>query len=91
LKFNIFGDAGNIFISDVCEPKPNQLKQLVRICGGKCVNNSTAAKVLVGFSLLADNYIHERWILDCITQGSLLDQSNYIVANNEVMIDKTII
>jgi len=84
LKFHIFDDAGSIYISDTCEPSPKHLKQLVRACGGRCTSSRTTAKVVVGYTDQMHSNINEKWILDCITQGLLLNKDKYILVNNTI-------
>lgn len=84
LKFHIFTDAGSIYISDACEPSSKHLKQLVRACGGRCTSSETMAKVVVGYTCRMRNNINEKWILDCITQGTLLNKNQYILVNNTI-------
>uniref|UniRef100_A0A2S2PWA9 Microcephalin n=1 Tax=Sipha flava TaxID=143950 RepID=A0A2S2PWA9_9HEMI len=77
-KLHIFDEAGSIYLSNVCDPSANHLKRLVRACGGKCTTNVNKANIVVGYTPLAINtMIHEMWILDCITQGTLLDENPY--------------
>lgn len=82
LTFHIFDDAGNIYISQKCEPSAKSLKQLVRACGGKCTNNEIMANIVVGHTSRTNNNISEKWILDCITEGSLLNKDEYVLIND---------
>jgi len=87
MTFHIFDNAGKIYISHDCDPPAKLLRRLVRACGGHCTNNETKANVVVGYTpqLMNDN-IHEKWILDCITQGILLNKNQYIIVNtNDIM------
>lgn len=85
LTFHIFDDAGSIYISDNCEPPARQLKQLVRACGGQYTSNVTTANVVVGYTPQRIDNIHEKWILDCITQGALLNKNEYALVNNNII------
>ncbi|CAI6354085.1 unnamed protein product [Macrosiphum euphorbiae] len=80
LKFNIFDDAG-IYISDSCESPAKLLRRLVQACGGHCTSTESIANVVVGYTLQMNNNIHEKWILDCITQGILLNKCQYNLVN----------
>lgn len=80
-KFNLFNKAGKIYISDTCEPSAKILKRLVHACGGHCTNNKHTATVVVGNTPEMNNNVHEKWILDCITQGILLSHYQYKIVN----------
>jgi len=82
LKFNIFNNAGKIYISDSCESPAKLLRRLVHACGGHCASTESVAKVVVGYTLQMNNNIHEKWILDCITQGTLLNKCQYNLVNS---------
>ncbi|XP_001951002.2 uncharacterized protein LOC100169079 isoform X2 [Acyrthosiphon pisum] len=82
LKFNIFDDVGRIYISDSCESPAKLLRRLVHACGGLCTNTESNANVVVGYTLQMKNNIHEKWILDCITQGILLNKCQYNLVNS---------
>uniref|UniRef100_A0A2H8TMI7 Microcephalin n=1 Tax=Melanaphis sacchari TaxID=742174 RepID=A0A2H8TMI7_9HEMI len=88
LTFHIFDNAGRIYISDTCDPPSKVLRRLVRACGGHCTSTVTKADVVVGFTPQINNNIHEKWILDCITQGILLNKNQYtmIVNTSDIMI-----
>lgn len=77
LTFHIFDSAGSIFLSDTCEPSARNLKRLIHACGGICTSIEATANIVVGYTPLLKDNIHEKWILDCITQGILLDKSQY--------------
>lgn len=79
LTFHIFDNAGKIYISNTCEPSAKNLKRLVRVCGGHCTNNEIVAEIVVGRTLQMNNNIHEKWIFDCITQGTLLNTNQYLI------------
>ncbi|VVC30412.1 BRCT domain [Cinara cedri] len=85
LTFHIFDDAGSIYISNTCEPSARQLKRLVRACGGQCTNNETTANIVVGYTFLGIGNIHEKWILDCITQGVLLNKNKYALVDSNII------
>lgn len=78
LTFHIFDEVGYIYVSNRCEPSAKQLKRLVRACGGKCTNIETRANVVVGKTPQMNNNVNEKWILDCITQGLLLNKDQYL-------------
>ncbi|XP_060856102.1 uncharacterized protein LOC132933848 isoform X2 [Metopolophium dirhodum] len=82
LKFNIFDNAGRIYISDSCESPAKLLRRLVHACGGHCTSTESIANVVVGYTLQMNNNIHEKWILDCITQGKLLNKCQYNLVNS---------
>lgn len=84
LKFHIFDNVGRIYISDTCKPSAKQLKQLILACGGKCTNIENRASVVIGYTKQIIYNIHEKWILDCITEGKLLPKSQYRLANNNI-------
>lgn len=81
-RFNIFYDVGFIYLAETCKPSAKTLKQLIRICGGICVSIETLANVVIGSTPNMNNNISEKWILDCITQGSLLNKCHYKLVNN---------
>lgn len=81
LTFHIFDDVGVIYISNLCKPSARNLKRLVRACGGQCTNDETLANVVVGYTNRIDNNIHEKWILDSISQGKLLNKYQYRIEN----------
>ncbi|KAL4143649.1 hypothetical protein QTP88_005960 [Uroleucon formosanum] len=81
MTFNIFDNVGKIYISNTSEPHAKLLKRLVRACGGHCTNTETKANVVVGYSPQMNDNIHEKWILDCITQGTLLNKNQYMIVN----------
>ncbi|XP_026819681.1 uncharacterized protein LOC113558423 [Rhopalosiphum maidis] len=83
LKFHIFDNAGKIYISDTCKSPAKLLKRLVHACGGHCTNTKSIANVVVGDTPTMDNDVDEKWILDCITQGILLDKSQYKLVNTD--------
>lgn len=86
MTFNIFDNVGKIYISNTCEPHAKLLKRLVRACGGRCTNTETKANVVVGYSPQINDNVHENWILDCITQGTLLNKNQYMIVNtNDIM------
>uniref|UniRef100_A0A2S2PST0 Microcephalin n=1 Tax=Schizaphis graminum TaxID=13262 RepID=A0A2S2PST0_SCHGA len=74
LKFHIFDNAGKIYISDTCKSPAKLLKRLVHACCGHCTNNKSIANIVVGDTPKMDNNVDEKWILDCITQGILLNK-----------------
>lgn len=80
LTFHIFDNVGRIYISDTCEPPAKLLRRLVRACGGHCTSTETKADVVVGYTPQMNNNIHEKWILDCITQGILLNKNQYTIS-----------
>lgn len=82
LTFHIFDNAGKIYISDTCDPSAKQLKQLVRACGGICTSIESLATVVVGYTQRMMNNVNEKWILDSISQGTLLDKCQYILTSN---------
>lgn len=82
LKFNIFDNAGKIYISNSCESPAKLLRRLVHACGGHCTSIESIANVVVGYTLQMNNNIHEKWILDCITQGVLLNKCQYNLVNS---------
>lgn len=84
LKFHIFDNAGNVYVSNACELSPKYLKQLVRACGGRCTSSEAIANVVVGYTSRMHNNINEKWILDCITQGSLLNKDQYLLTDNTI-------
>lgn len=81
LTFHIFHNVGRIYISDTCEPPAKLLRRLVRACGGHCTSTETNADVAVGYTQQMNNNIHEKWILDSITQGILLNKYQYMLTN----------
>jgi len=82
LKFNIFDNAGKIYISESCESPAKLLRRLVHACGGHCTSAESNANVVVGYTLKLKNNIHEKWILDCIAQGKLLNKCQYNLVNS---------
>lgn len=80
LTFHIFDNVGRIYISDTCEPPAKLLRRLVRACGGHCTSTETKADVVVGYTPQMNNNIQEKWILDCITQGILLNKNQYTIS-----------
>lgn len=82
LKFNIFDNAGKIYISDSCESPAKLLRRLVHACGGHCTSTESIANVVIGYTLQMNNNIHEKWILDCVTQGILLNKCQYNLVNS---------
>lgn len=85
ITFHIFDTVGSIYVSDNCNPPAKDLKQLVRACGGQCTSIESLATIVIGYTERMNNNIHEKWILDCITQGSLLDRCHYKLFNNCIM------
>lgn len=83
LKFQIFDNAGKIYISDTCKSPAKLLKRLVHACGGHCTNTKSIANIVVGDTPKMDNNVDEKWILDCITQGILLNKSQYKLVNTD--------
>jgi len=84
--FHIFDNVGRIYVSNSCDPPAKDLKRLVRACGGHCTSIETKANVVVGYTPQMNNNIHEKWILDCITQGILLNINQYMLVNtNRIM------
>lgn len=81
MTFNIFDNVGRIYISNTCEPPAKLLKRLVRACGGHCTSTKTMANIVVGYTPQMNDYIQEKWILDCITQGILLNKNQYMIVN----------
>jgi len=81
LKFHIFDNAGKIYISDTCKSPPKLLKRLVNACGGHCTSIKSIANVVIGETPQMDDNIHEKWILDCISQGILLNKKQYKLVN----------
>ncbi|XP_001949045.2 uncharacterized protein LOC100168837 [Acyrthosiphon pisum] len=81
MTFNIFDNVGRIYISNTCEPHAKLLRRLVRACGGHCTSAETKANVVVGYTPQMIDNIHEKWILDCITQGTLLNKNLYMIVN----------
>lgn len=79
LTFHIFDNAGFIFIANDCKPSARDLKQLVRLCGGKCTDVEKKANIMVG---QMSCHVSTKWILDCIIQGTLLDTSLFINNSN---------
>lgn len=84
LTFHIFDDAGNIYVSNTCQPPAKHLRRLVRVCGGKCTSIETMADVVVGYTSRMYNNVNEKWILDCVTEGSLINISSYALPNNNI-------
>lgn len=82
LTFHIFDDAGTIYIADTCEPSAKDLKRLIRSCGGQCTSIETMADVVVGHTPRMINNVSEKWILDCVSQGTLLNKYQYKLLNN---------
>lgn len=78
LTFHIFDEAGIIYVSNTCEPSSKHLKRLVRACGGKCTGIEAKANIVVGKTPQMNNNINEKWILDCITHGILLNKDQYL-------------
>ncbi|XP_060847460.1 uncharacterized protein LOC132927023 [Rhopalosiphum padi] len=83
LKFHIFDNAGKIYISDTCKSPAKLLKRLVHACGGHCTNTKSIANIVVGDTPKMDNNVDEKWILDCITKGILLNKSQYKLVNTD--------
>ncbi|XP_060877830.1 uncharacterized protein LOC132950410 isoform X2 [Metopolophium dirhodum] len=81
MTFNIFDNVGRIYISNTCEPQAKLLRRLVRACGGHCTSTETKANVVVGYTPQMNDNIHEKWILDCVTQGTLLNKNQYMIVN----------
>lgn len=81
LKFHIFDNAGKIYISDTCKSPAKLLKRLVNACGGHCTSTKSIANVVIGDTPQMDDNIHEKWILDCISQGILLNKNHYKLVN----------
>ncbi|KAF0741929.1 microcephalin isoform X1 [Aphis craccivora] len=81
LKFHIFDKAGKIYISDTCKSPAKLLKRLVNACGGHCTSTKSIANVVIGETPQMDDNIHEKWILDCISQGILLNKNQYKLVN----------
>ncbi|XP_022180207.1 uncharacterized protein LOC111040580 [Myzus persicae] len=78
LKFNIFNNAGKIYVSNSCESPAKLLRRLVHACGGHCTSKESKADIVIGANTLQSRHnIHEKWIFDCITQGVLLNKYQY--------------
>ncbi|XP_025420751.1 uncharacterized protein LOC112690864 isoform X2 [Sipha flava] len=84
LTFHIFDEAGSIYVSNTCKPSAKHIKRLVRTCGGKCTSIVTKANIVVGKTSQITNNIQEKWVLDCITQGTLLNKDQYIIVDNNI-------
>lgn len=84
LKFHIFHGAGIIYIADTCEPFTNDLKRLVHSCGGQCTSIESMADVVVGYTPRMNKNVDDMWILDCVSQGMLLNKFQYMLVNTKI-------
>lgn len=42
------------------------------------------ADVVVGYTSRMYNNVNEKWILDCVTEGSLINISSYTLTSNNI-------
>lgn len=87
-KMDIFRNFDAFYVSPKCMCK--QLKELITLCHGKITQYEQQARYIICecYQMHIDSQIkfiqlHSNWILDCISTGTILKFTKYILKPNE--------
>ncbi|XP_063244625.1 microcephalin isoform X2 [Bacillus rossius redtenbacheri] len=80
-KLDLFRPCGPMLIAKQSKPPPEDLKELVRLCGGKLAGSVKDADIAVGLRARDQRItcVSEKWLLDSITQLSVQPTSLYVL------------
>ncbi|VEN40366.1 unnamed protein product [Callosobruchus maculatus] len=88
-SMDVFQDSGVIYVAKGSTPRCSDLKELIRVCGGKVTTIARNADVIVGGYQKRDDVtcVTELWVLDCIKFNKRIPMKKYrIHSDNNVML-----
>ncbi|XP_061181623.1 microcephalin-like [Saccostrea echinata] len=76
----LFGSMGVFYITPKAVPPRHHLMELIQRCAGKVTSSSSKADIYVGSDFLPEKTsVNPLWILDCVTQNTLLPMDSYLL------------
>ncbi|XP_014246247.1 microcephalin isoform X2 [Cimex lectularius] len=79
-NMDLFSECGPIYVSLASVPPQADLTELLRICKGRVVTQANIAEIIIGGKRKNNSSVFrvkETWVLDSITQNTLLDINDY--------------
>lgn len=75
----LFAECPPIFLSENCSPPSDSLINLINLCGGKVSTSVRKAGICIGSMTRRTQAVNitEQWLLDCITEHTVLPYANY--------------
>nr|XP_026689916.1 microcephalin isoform X2 [Ciona intestinalis] len=72
---------GLVYVAPTTTPPPDELRELVTLCGGHVINSPRRASVRVGKSPLSPALpaVSESWVLDSISENCLKPTQSYLI------------